>query len=164
MMNDALECYLVLKDARITGEYLQLDPEEFPLQAQIAQRDGQTALIVKQGSENIFTIWFREIEESFQCYQYHRIGHFWVEGQEHWRQLVYMTGTIYDKYEYMKEKACSDLEMELMHLIEFPPSLLVAGGGIPGRQISLKSQGGGMYEKVCQRSRGWDVRFFDRNL
>lgn len=121
MMNDALECYLVLKDARITGEYLQLDPEEFPLQAQIAQRDGQTALIVKQGSENVFTIWFREIEESFQCYQYHRIGHFWVEGQEHWRQLVYMTGTIYDKYEYMKEKACSDLEMELMHLIEFPP-------------------------------------------
>ena len=54
MMNDALECYLVLKDARITGEYLQLDPEEFPLQAQIAQRDGQTALIVKQGSENVF--------------------------------------------------------------------------------------------------------------
>ena len=44
-----------------------------------------------------------------------------MEGQEHWRQLVYMTGTIYDKYEYMKEKACSDLEMELMHLIEFPP-------------------------------------------
>lgn len=121
MMNDALECYLVLRDARMTGEYLQLDGEEHPLQAQIAHRDGQTALIVKQGKENVFTIWFREIEEYFQCYQYHRIGHFWVEGQEQWRQLVYMAGTIYDKYEYMKEKACNSAEMELMHLMEFPP-------------------------------------------
>ena len=103
MMNDALECYLVLKDARITGEYLQLDPEEFPLQAQIAQRDGQTALIVKQGSANVFTIWLRETAVSLQCYQYHRIGHFLVEGQEHWRHPVYMTDTTVAHYDYLTE-------------------------------------------------------------
>ena len=32
MMNDALECYLVLRDAWMTGDYLDLDQEEYPVQ------------------------------------------------------------------------------------------------------------------------------------
>lgn len=121
MMNDALECYLILEGARMTGEYLRLDPEEYPVQGQLASRDGQMALIVKQGSENVFTIWFRSLEESFCCYQYHRIGHFWQEGQEQWRRLVYMVGTVYEKYQYLGDRACSSEEKEFLRLVEFAP-------------------------------------------
>ena len=121
MMNDALECYLVLRDAWMTGDYLDLDQEEYPIQGQLAWRDDRSALIVKQGSENVFTIWFSELTEVFQCYQYHRIGHFWVRGQEQWRQLVYMVGTVYEKYQYLGDAACNEGEKEFMRLIEFPP-------------------------------------------
>lgn len=177
MMNDALECYLVLKNARMTGEYLPLDAGEYPLQAQIAQRDGQTALIVKQGKENVFTIWFREIEEYFQCYQYHRIGHFWVQGQEQWRQLVYMVGTIYDKYEYMKEKACNGMEMELMHLVEFPPFRFWSPveESLEGRYPSnpkgaecmkklAKEAGDGIYAFFVSIYEKFPVRFLEKKL
>ena len=105
MMNDALECYLVLRDAWMTGDYLDLDQEEYPIQGQLAWRDDRSALIVKQGRENVFTIWFSELTEVFQCYQYHRIGHFWVKGQEQWRQLDYMAVTLYEKYQYLGDAA-----------------------------------------------------------
>lgn len=121
MMNDALECYLVLKNAWMTGEYLDLDEEEYPIQGQLAWRDDKSALIVKQGRENVFTIWFSSLDESLQCYQYHRIAHFWMKGQEQWRQLVYMAGTVYEKYQYVGEKACNAGEKEFMKLIEFAP-------------------------------------------
>ena len=121
MMNDALECYLVLRDAWMTGDYLELDPEEYPIQGQLAWRDDKSALIVKQGKENVFTIWFAELTEVFQCYQYHRIGHFWVQGQEQWRQLVYMVGTVYEKYQYLGDAACNTEEQAFMRLIEFSP-------------------------------------------
>lgn len=121
MMNDALECYLVLQDAWMTGEYLDLDPRTYPMQGQLAWRDDKSALIVKQGKENVFTIWFSHLSEVFQCYQYHRIGHFWVKGQEQWRRLVYMVGTVYEKYQYLGDEACSPREQEFMRLIEFPP-------------------------------------------
>lgn len=121
MMNDALECYLVLRDAWMTGDYLELDPEEYPIQGQLAWRDDKSALIVKQGKENVFTIWFTELTEVFQCYQYHRIGHFWVQGQEQWRQLVYMVGTVYEKYQYLGDAACNTEEQAFMRLIEFSP-------------------------------------------
>ena len=121
MMNDALECYLVLRDAWMTGDYLDLDPGEYPIQGQLAWKDDRAALIVKQGRENVFTIWFAELAEVFQCYQYHRIGHFWVKGQEQWRQLVYMVGTVYEKYQYLGDAACSEAEKAFLRLIEFAP-------------------------------------------
>lgn len=118
MMNDALEYYLVLKDSRKTGDIL---PEEAVISAQLAREEKRYILIIRQESGNICTLLFKEIEECAQCYQYHRIGHFWVKGQEHWRRLVYIIGTIYDKYEYFGDRFCSDKEKALMHLIGFAP-------------------------------------------
>ena len=71
--------------------------------------------------DNVFTLWFEEITEHLACYQYHEIGHFWVQGMEQWRQLVYMIGTIYDKYEYLGEEVCTEKELELIPLMEFAP-------------------------------------------
>lgn len=119
MMNDAVEDYLILKNCRIVGEYLA--ETELPQEAQLAENESGYVLAVRQGDENAFTLYFEEIEEKVQCYQYHEIGHFWVEGQEQWRQLVYMIGTIYDKYTFLGESFCNEQELELLRLVEFAP-------------------------------------------
>ena len=119
MMNDAVENYLILKECRLVGKYL---PENKGKQeAQIAQLEGGYVLAFRQGGENAFTLFFKEIEERKQFYQYHRIGHFWVKGQEQWRQIVYIVGTIHDKYSFLGEESCNEMEKRLMHLIEFLP-------------------------------------------
>lgn len=130
MMNDALEYYLIMKECRLTGAYLQ---EEKILSAEIiyegfdaeqnclAKKNNRYVLILRQENGNVCTLYFKEIQESVQCYQYHRIGHFWVKGQERWRQLVYKIGTIYDKYEYFEERFCNDKEKALRDLILFAP-------------------------------------------
>lgn len=119
MMNDAVENYLILKDCRMTGRYLKEDT--LKVTGQLAVEEDRYVLSVRQGEGNAFTLYFEEIEERIQCFQYHRIGHFWVEGQEHWRQLVYMIGTIYEKYRYLGEAYCNKEEEALVRLVEFPP-------------------------------------------
>lgn len=119
MMNDALECYLILKDCRITGRYLPGFAGK--TEAYLTENNGSDVLVMKQGEENVFTLWFEELQENLCCYQYHQIGHFWVSGQEQWRQLVYIIGTIYDKFEYLGTEVCTEEEIELLPLMEFAP-------------------------------------------
>lgn len=119
MMNDALEDYLILKNCRMVGEYVHGIKAEHTMQ--VAEHNNGYVMAVRQGSENAFTLYFESIEESLEFYQYHKIGHFWVKGQEQWRQLVYIIGTIYDKCQYLGEEACNEMELELMNLIEFAP-------------------------------------------
>lgn len=118
MMNDAVENYLILKNCKMTGEYLK--DKEVVLPARLVKNETYI-LVVRQEGGTLFTLQFSGIQEHLQCYQYHRIGHFWVKGQEQWRQLVYMLGTIHDKYEYIGENVCNEKEVELMPLMEFPP-------------------------------------------
>lgn len=119
MMNDAIECYLILENAEMTGEYLANLEEE--IQAQLIVEENRYVLIIHQGNKNVFTLWFQNIHQVRKCYQYHQIGHFWVKGQEQWRRLVYIVGTIYDKYEYLGAEVCNEKEMELLPLMEFAP-------------------------------------------
>ena len=142
MMNDALEYYLRLKDCRMTGEYLpesevlsvelidenreeeeqELTPEFFAEKAISTERwSGRYVLILRQENGNVCSLYFKDIFEHAQCYQYHRIGHFWVKGQERWRQLVYKIGTVYDKYEYFGERFCNEKERAIRDLILFGP-------------------------------------------
>ena len=96
------------------------------LSARISGKEGAYVLVVRQksllhGEETMFTLHFEKIRESRTCYQYHEIGHFWMEGQEQWRRLVYMAGTIYDKFAYVGEEVCTEGELELLRLVEFAP-------------------------------------------
>lgn len=119
MMNDAVENYLVLRDCRLVGRYL---PENKGKQeAQIAELEGGYVLAFRQGGENAFTLFFKEIKECVEFYRYHEIGHFWVKGQEQWRQIVYIVGTIHDKYSFLGEDSCNEKEKRLMHLTTFLP-------------------------------------------
>ena len=131
MMNDALECYLLLKDGTLTGQYLPDCKEPVTVQmtahqqlhpdASMTAQNSRSALIIRQGDTNVFTIWFASAWKIQHCYQYHSIGHLWVKGQEQWRQLVYIIGTLCDKYDYFGEKMCSEKEMELLPLMGFGP-------------------------------------------
>lgn len=119
MMNDAVECYYILQNCRTTGTYTA--DFDGSLHAELIQQDNNNAVIIHQGDAQVFTIWFDTIEKKLQCYRYHEIGHFWVKGQEQWRRLVYIIGTIYDKYEYFGESLCNAQELELLPLMEFAP-------------------------------------------
>lgn len=126
MMNDAVEDYLVLRNCRMTGEYITegkiLPPVKLVRESvNSMQKEMEYVLVIRQEEGNAFTLRFREIQEKLHCYQYHQIGHFWVKGQEQWRRLVYIVGTIHDKYEYIGENICNKAEKELMPLMEFPP-------------------------------------------
>lgn len=140
MMNDALECYFVLKDCRMTGEYVASglsnssesdvsgDSDDFGnfacnkrTQVSLIENGSTPALVLRQPDGNVATLWFNDVVKELKCYRYHEIGHFWVKGQEQWRQLVYIIGTIYDKFEYMGESICNDEELALLPLMEFAP-------------------------------------------
>ncbi len=79
----------------LPGEALPDESSTVKTTGQLVRREADYGLIVKQKS-NTFTLWFSGLSWEMACYQYHRIGHFWVEGQEQWRRLVYMLGTVYD--------------------------------------------------------------------
>lgn len=123
MMNDALECFLFFSDAQLTG--LPLPDYEgdtsYEMVNETTESSSKTGIIFRQGTQNVFTLWFTSVYQELQCYRYDRIGHFWVAGQEHWRRLVYILGTVYDKYQYMGSQVCNPQEMALLKLMEFAP-------------------------------------------
>lgn len=119
MMNDALECYFLLENGRITGKYLADFTGETTVKA--VCDNTLNVLIFHQGKENVFTLWFEAGYQILNLYRYDQIGHFWVKGEEHWRRLVYIIGTIYDKYEYLGERVCNEQELALLPLMEFAP-------------------------------------------
>lgn len=119
MMNDAVENYLILRECRLVGKF---QPDlKGKQEVQIAEVKDGYVLSFRQGMENAFTLFFKTIEENIQYYRYHEIGHFWVKGQEQWRQLVYIVGTIHDKYTFLGDNSCNEIEKRLLHLIEFAP-------------------------------------------
>ena len=123
MMNDALECFLLFSDAQLTGHPLP-DYEgdtSYEMVGETTEGSCKTGIIFRQGIQNVFTLWFTSVYQDLHCYRYDRIGHFWVAGQEHWRRLVYILGTIYDKYQYMGSQVCNPQEMVLLKLMEFAP-------------------------------------------
>ena len=123
MMNDALECFLLFSDAQLVGHPLP-DYEgdtSFEMVSQTIEGNDKTGLIFRQGEQNVFTLWYAAAYQDLHCYRYDQIGHFWTPGQEHWRRLVYILGTIYDKYQYMGSEVCNPLEIKLLKLMEFAP-------------------------------------------
>lgn len=118
LMNDAVECCLRFSGCRMTGAYLPDFQGE--VKGELMYEREKTALVIRQ-EENVSVLWFAELEMLLQEYQYHQIGHFWVKGQEQWRQLVYMAGIVYDKYEFLGENRLNEKEKELTALMEFAP-------------------------------------------
>lgn len=142
MMNDALEYYFILEDCMILGDFLPRLSTDAKLQAvstkddyskcsnseikaeeksDAARQTPRHGLIFRTSDDATLTIWFSKSIQNYCFYQYHRIGHFWTKGMEHWRRLVYIIGTIHEKYTFLGEDSCNTLEKELLPLIEFAP-------------------------------------------
>ena len=116
IMNDSMECYMVLENCRVVGTVL----EDYTGKTQVEFADHTMGISVRQ-DKNVYTAWFTGVRQYHSLHPYHEIGHFWHDRQEQWRRLVYMIGTIYDKMKYSPEPACSPEEIQLAKLIEFMP-------------------------------------------
>lgn len=119
IMNDAVEVYCKLTDAVIPGQL----PEDLSdvTQTELVSGDTRRGLLLKTGEKIKATIWFSHCLYEMEQYQYHRIMHRWVKGDEHMRMLVYMIGTMQDKLVYLGEMACNDQEKALIPLMEYRP-------------------------------------------
>ena len=121
LMNDAVESFLVFENARFTGEYL---PDyEGTIKAVLEKKEKEYILVVNQGEDSVFTIFFESLKLEIQCYDYGKIGHFWVEGYEYLRQLEYRIAILRDKVDYLGEQknCCTKEERKFALLAEFPP-------------------------------------------
>lgn len=101
LMNDAVESFLVFKNARMTGAYLE--DYEGELTYSISKDGRGYALVVWQG-EHAVTILFEMLELEVQLYDYGEIAHFWVPKYEYLRQLEYRIAILRDKYEYLRTR------------------------------------------------------------
>ncbi len=119
MMNDALECYIVLENAVLVGRQIA-DLKEHT-NVDIHKEGDRYALVAKQGEDNTFTVFFKAAKLKKKYYRFGQICHFWEKGQEQWGQLVYIIGTMYDKYAFLGDESCNDCEKDLLRLIEFAP-------------------------------------------
>lgn len=151
MLNDALECTLLLKNCRIRGDLAKLRDglEAEELSGSLEEKDGGYGLILRQGSEAA-ALWFQGIRIEKNFYQYHVIGHFWAKGQEQWRRIAYIVGTIQDKYRYFGSASCSRKEIELGKLSEYGPLMRWSPlGDMPGRLESMSLESIAAMEKFA---------------
>ena len=91
LMNDAVESFLVLKNARMTGNYVRDYEGEFEGSVEKADWDlceAEYILVIHQG-QNVFTVFFEDILLETQLYNYGELGHFWVKGYENLRVMEY---------------------------------------------------------------------------
>lgn len=138
LMNDAAECFLTFRNARITGEYLPDYSGE--LKTRLDRGEERSSLVVHQG-HNVFTLFFEKLEPEYELYNYGEIGHFWVKGYEYLRQLEYRIAILWDKYEYMGEDCCSEMEQKLAWLAKFPPLNFTCYPSVPPQYLPDREDG-----------------------
>lgn len=132
LMNDAVESFLVFKEAALTGTYLE--DYEGELEARLDESEGRYVLAVYQG-DAVCTLFFRALALEVHLYDYSGIGHFWVKGYEYLRQLEYRIAILRDKREYLGEKYCTDEELRLSYLAEFPPLNYCSYPAVPDKYL-----------------------------
>lgn len=132
LMNDAVESFLVFRNARMTGEYHSDYQGE--LQASMTRQDGRFVLVVKQ-KDTVLTLFFEDLDLEVYLYEYAHTGHFWVKGYEYLRQLEYRLAIMRDKYDYLGAEYCTDEEKKLAVLTEFPPLNYCCYPAVPEKYI-----------------------------
>ena len=75
LMNDAVESFLVFKEAKMTGKYLR--DYEGMLDATLSKEEETYILTVWQDDQAL-TIFFKQLELEVHLYEYGEVAHFWV--------------------------------------------------------------------------------------
>ena len=137
LMNDAVESFLIFKNARLTGSYIS--DYEGPLKSSLSQEENQYILVVWQGA-NAVTLFFEKLELEVHLYNYGEIAHFWVPGYEYLRQLEYRIAIARDKLDYLGEEFCTKEEQRLVQLADFPPLNYCCYPAVPRQYIVPKEE------------------------
>ena len=137
LMNDAVESFLIFRNARLTGTYE--NAYEGPLKSSLSREEDEYILVVWQG-ENVVTLFFKELDLEVHLYNYGEIGHFWVPGYEYLRQLEYRIAIARDKLEYLGAEFCTEKERELVQLADFPPLNYCCYPAVPRQYIVPKEE------------------------
>lgn len=132
LMNDAVESFLVFRNVRMTGEYHSDYQGE--LQASMTRQDGRFVLVIKQ-DETVLTLFFEALDLEVHLYEYAYTGHFWVKGYEYLRQLEYRLAILRDKYDYLGAAYCTEEEIKLAALVDFPPLNYCCYPAVPEKYI-----------------------------
>lgn len=132
LMNDAVESFIVLKNARYTGTYIQDYAGELMWDLHTVS-DGY-ALRIQQGESHIM-LFFDDCIQEVNLYNYGHIGHFWVKGYEYMRIIEYQVSIIKDKLDYLGPEYCNDTEKKLALLKYFPPLNYVSWPSAPEKYI-----------------------------
>ena len=132
LMNDAVESFLVFRNARMTGEYHSDYQGE--VQASMTRQDGRFVLVVKQ-DKTVLTLFFEDLDLEVHLYEYAYTGHFWVKEYEYLRQLEYRLAILRDKYDYLGVAYCTEEEIKLATLAEFPPLNYCCYPAVPEKYI-----------------------------
>ncbi|SFL52126.1 protein of unknown function [Lachnospiraceae bacterium KH1T2] len=124
-MSDAVESFLIFKNCLMTGYYdVKFDEHagEYDYISAMIDREGDGyVLIVHQGENSVFTLYFDRLECEDHLYSYSNIGHFWVKEYEYIRQIEYKAWIISTKLKCLGDGACTDMEKRLASLVDFPP-------------------------------------------
>lgn len=132
LMNDAVESFLVFRNARMTGEYHSDYQGE--ITASMTRQDGSYVLVVKQG-KTVLTLFFEDLELDIHLYEYAYTAHFWVKKYEYIRQLEYRLSILRDKHDYLGAEYCTEEEKKLAALVEFPPLNYCCYSAVPEKYI-----------------------------
>ena len=147
---------------RVVGNVI----DNFKGKTEVAFADHTMGISVRQ-DDNVYTAWFTGIRQYWTLYRYHEIGHFWQKGDEPWRRLVYIIGTIYDKLKFSPEPGCSEEEERLAKLIEFAPFRVYSPVSESILPLYPETKEGArvfaqLAEEAGDRSLAQQVRFYDR--
>ena len=147
LMNDAVESFLVFKDAKMTGKYIK--DYDGMLEAALSKERETYILTVWQGDQAV-TLFFKDLELEVHLYEYGNIAHFWVPGYEYLRLLEYQLAILRDKIAYLGEDYCTDTEKQLVHLADFPPLNYTSYPSVPEKYlVPRKCHGRWMTKKIA---------------
>lgn len=132
LMNDAVESFLIFHNATMTGQYQK--EYEGELLAVLDKKEEEYVLVVHQG-ESVVTLFFEELLEKNNLYNYGDVGHFWVSGYEYLRLLEYRLAILRDKCDYLDETCSTEEERRLAALVEFPPLNYCCYPAVPDKYI-----------------------------
>ena len=138
LMNDAVESFLVFKEAKMTGKYLK--DYEGMLDATLSKEKDTYILTVWQDDQAV-TLFFKDLEVEVHLYEYGGIAHFWVPEYEYLRLLEYQIAILRDKYDYLGENFCTDIEKKLAHLADFPPLNYTCYPAVPEKYLVPRGDG-----------------------
>ena len=119
LMNDAVESFLVFKEAKMTGKYLR--DYEGMLDATLSKEEETYILTVWQDDQALTIIFLSSWNWKFIFMNMARLRISGYRDMNICVFLEYQIAILRDKYDYLGENYCTDIEKKLAQLADFPP-------------------------------------------